>query len=159
MFARWYERLGPRYPMAALAAALRFEHVIVIVGVGALALYVPVSVGEAALLVAAAIATQELYAQLTERHFRQAFEPLCAWIEHRRGGDEAVAAWQVAASMPYKLLQVWWRGGYPIIAGLIWCVFAIWLLSLPAWNVPVLFLVAELRRVIRPGGNCASSST
>jgi adenylate cyclase len=146
MVARWYEKLGPRYPSAALAVALRLEHIVVIAGVGVLALYVPVSLGEALLLVAAAISTQELYAQLTERHFRQPLKPLSAWIENRRGADgaESEAAWKVAASMPFELLRIWWRGGYPIIAGLIWCVFAIWLLSLPAWNIPVLFLVIQV---------------
>ncbi len=130
---RAYRRFGARYPTIVLAVALRVEHVIVIAGVGVLALYVPVSLGNAALLAAAAISAQEFYALLTERHFRRRLAPLSAWLAGKRGEESAVAAWQAAASMPFELLRLWWRGGYPIIAGLGWCLFAIWLLSLPAW--------------------------
>ena len=141
---RAYRRLGPRYPMAALAGALRLEHVIVVTGVGILALYVPVSLAEAALLGAAAIAGQEFYALLTTRYFRERLDPLTAWFGGQRGEDQTVAAWQATASMPYELLRLWWRGGYPIIAGLGWCLFAVWLLSQPAWTIPVLFLLIQI---------------
>jgi adenylate cyclase len=141
---RAYRRFGARYPTMALAVALRVEHVIVITGVAALALYVPVSLGDAALLAAAAISAQEFYALLTQRHFRRRLAPLSAWLADKRGEESAVAAWQAAASMPFELLRLWWRGGYPIIAGLGWCLFAIWLLSLPAWNIPILFLTIQV---------------
>jgi adenylate cyclase len=141
---RAYRRLGARYPHATLAVALRLEHVIVIAGAGALALYVPVSLWDFALLSAAAIGGQEFYAMLTQRHFRRSLLPLTTWLEGQRGEHGAVAAWQTAASMPFELLRLWWRGGYPIIAGVAWCLFAVWLLSLPAWNIPILFLVIQV---------------
>jgi adenylate cyclase len=141
---RPYRRLGTRYPMAALAVALRLEYVIVAAGAGALALYVPVSIGELGLLAAAAVASQEFYAQLTQRHFRRRLIALLAWLQGERGEHSTVAAWEVAASMPFELLRLWWRGGYPVIAGLGWCLFAVWLLSLPAWTIPILFLVIQV---------------
>jgi adenylate cyclase len=148
---RIYRNLGARYPMAALAVALRLEYIIVLAGVGILALFVPVSFGEFALLAAAAVGGQEFYAQLTQRYFRRRLSALSAWLEGRRGEDNTVAAWQVAASMPFELLRLWWRGGYPLIAGLGWCLFAVWLLSQPAWTIPFLFLVIQVLLVYGNG--------
>jgi class 3 adenylate cyclase len=142
-FDRAYQRLGSRYPAAALAVALRLEHVAVLVGVAAVALYVPLSLGEFALLGAAAVGAQEFYALLTQRYFRQRLQPLTVWLTGDASADP-VAAWRAAASMPFELLRLWWRGGYPVIAGLGWCLFAIWLLSLPAWTIPVLFLIIQV---------------
>ncbi|MFL5905966.1 MAG: adenylate/guanylate cyclase domain-containing protein [Solirubrobacterales bacterium] len=126
-----------------LAVALRLEHLAVVVGVVVLALYLPISPGEFALLSLAAVAGQEFYAVLTQRYFRGRLAPLVAWL---RGDDEVAAtdAWRAAASMPVELLRVWWRGGYPIIAGLGFCVFAVWLLSQPAWAIPVLFVIIQV---------------
>src|SRR6266576_3341081 len=83
---RAFRRLGARYPMAALAVALRLEYIVVLAGVGVLALYVPVSLGEFALLAAAAIGGQEFYALLTQRYFRRRLLPLSAWLGGQRGG-------------------------------------------------------------------------
>jgi hypothetical protein len=65
MFARWYRGFGSRYPLLVLGAALRVEYLIVILGSAGLGLYVEMSLGQLALLAAAAIAGQEFYAQLT----------------------------------------------------------------------------------------------
>jgi adenylate cyclase len=143
-FDRAYRRLGSRYPGTALAIALRLEHIAVVVGVGVLALYVPMSIGEFVLLSAAAVAGQEFYAVLTLRHFRGRLEPLVTWLRDRGEEEDAAAAWRAAASIPFELLRLWWRGGYPIIAGAGFCLFAVWLLSLPAWTFPVLFLVIQV---------------
>jgi adenylate cyclase len=140
---RAYSRLGPRYPIVALAVLLRVEHLILLVGIAVLALYVPMSIREFALLVLAALLWQEFYALLTLRRLRGRLGPLVGWLEGERGQQGAVAAWRVAASLPLELLRVWWRGGYPIIAGLGWCTFAVWLLGLAGWAIPVLFLVAQ----------------
>src|SRR2546430_10603188 len=45
--------------------------------------------------------------------------------------------------MPYELVRLWWRGGYPVIAGLGWCLFGAWSLGLAAWTIPVLFLIIQ----------------
>lgn len=144
LFERMLFRFGARYPQLALAVALRIEHLIVVAGVGVLALYVPVGLDEFALLALAAVVWQEFYAAFTERYFKQRLAPLVAWLGGDDGGGGTVAAWQAAASMPYELLRLWWRGGYPIVAGLGWCLFAVWLLSLPAWTIPVLLLLAQV---------------
>src|SRR5919201_3616133 len=143
MLERTYGRLGPRYPEAVLAVLLRVEHLILVIGIALLALYVPMSVAEFALLVAAALAWQEFYAVLTLRRLRRPLGPLVEWLEGERGTRGAVEAWQVAASLPLELLRLWWRGGYPIVAGLGWCVFAVWLLGLAGWAIPVMFFAAQ----------------
>jgi adenylate cyclase len=151
LLVRAYRRLGARYPTAVLAVALRLEHLIVIAGVAILALYVPVSLREFALLAAAAVAGQEFYAQLTQRYFRRRLSALSAWLGGQREEDTTVAAWRVAASMPFELLRLWWRGGFPIVAGLGWCLFVVWLLSLAAWTIPILFLVIQVLLVYGNG--------
>jgi adenylate cyclase len=46
------------------------------------------------------------------------------------------------ASAPYRLLRLWWRGLYPIVASAGWCLFGTWLLDLEPWAIPVLFFAA-----------------
>src|SRR4051812_13841097 len=142
MFASWYGRLGARYPRLVLATALRVEYVIVVAGTGGLALYVQMTTGQLALLAITAVAGQEVYALLTLRYFRPRLEVVARWIEGERSGDAATNAWRAGASAPYQLLRLWWRGGYPIVAGLAWCLFVTWLLGLEAWAIPALFLAA-----------------
>jgi adenylate cyclase len=138
VFVRAYHRLGPRYPESALAVALHLEHGIVIVGVAALALYVPMSLGTFLLVAGAAVAGQELYAILTLRHFRRSLEPLRRWIDGDRGPGAAVRAWEAAASLPFELLRLVWHRGYPLFANVGWALFATWALGLEAWAIPIL---------------------
>lgn len=145
MWGRWYRRLGPRYPQALLAVALRVEHLLLILSVAGLGLlYIKMSLGQFALLVAAAVAGQEFYTAFTLRRLKRRLEPSVAWLQGERTQATAVAAWRAAASLPFELLRLWWRGGYPIVAGLGWCLFSTWLLGLPAWGIPVLFLAAQV---------------
>jgi adenylate cyclase len=136
---RWYRRLGPRYPVAALAVAMRLPHLVLVGGVAVASLYVPMSLGEFVLLALAAVGLQELYRLLTLRYFKRRLGPLVAWI----GGDHdeqlASEAWRVAASLPFEGLRLWWRGGYPLAADLAWGLLATWLLGLPAYGIAVLF--------------------
>src|SRR5437764_8513790 len=46
--------------------------------------------------------------------------------------------------MPFELCRLWWRGGYPVLAGMGWCLFAVWLLGLPGWAIPVLFPIIQV---------------
>ena len=151
MLTRLYRRFGSRYPQVVLAVLLRIEHLVLVLATVVLALYVPMSLGDFALLVVAALAWQEFYALFTLHHFRRRLTPLVRWLEGDRTADGAIAAWQVAASMPYELLRLWWRGGYPVIAGLGWCLFAVWLLGLAAWTIPVLFVVIQAGLVFGNG--------
>jgi adenylate cyclase len=139
LFERWYRRFGPRYPRLVLAAALRLEYLVVALGAASLAFFFEMSWGQVVLLAVAAVAAQEFYALLTLRYFRRRQEPLAAWIAGPRTEEATVAAWRAAASAPYQLLRLWWRGGYPLVAGLAWCLFATWLLDLQAWGIPVLY--------------------
>jgi class 3 adenylate cyclase len=142
--ARWYERLGPRYPLTALSLAFRLPHVVLVPGTAFLALYVPMSWAEFALLAVAAVVAQEAYGLLTLRWARPRLEPLTGWLGGRRGPMAAAGAWRAAASLPYEVLRQWWRGGYPLAAGLAWCLFAVWQLELAAWAIPVLYFVAAV---------------
>jgi adenylate cyclase len=144
MLDRAYQRLGPRYPIRMLAVAVRLEYVIVIFGAAALSLYVAVSLEEFLLLAGLAVAGQEGYALLVLRMFRARLRPVEEWIDEPRTEGHAAAAWSAAASMPFELLRFWWRGGYPLPAGLVWAAFATWLLDLQAWAIPILFVAAEV---------------
>jgi class 3 adenylate cyclase len=144
LFYRAYRRLGARYPIRAVAAAVRLEYAVVILGAAALGLFIEVSFTHFLLLAALAVAGQEGYAQLVLRHLRPRQEPIERWIGGERSPQSTSAAWTATASMPFELLRFWWRGGYPLPAGLVWAVFAIWLLGLPAWAIPILFVGAEV---------------
>jgi adenylate cyclase len=144
MFERWYLRLGPRYPRAALSAALRFEYLVVAGGALALGLFIPISPGQIALLVGVAVAAQEMYAQLSLRYFRDRMGSVAAWISGPRSEKAAVTAWREAASAPYRLLRLSWRGGYPFPFSFAWSLFAIWLLGEPAWGIPVMYAAVLL---------------
>lgn len=144
MFDRWYKRLGPRYPLAALAVVLRLQHAVLVVGVGFLALYVPISWAEFGALTLASITAQEAYAVLTQRHFRKRLEPLSAWLRGDRAPDQIVPAWRAAASLPFELLRLAWRARYPFAVSFAWCVFAVWLLDLPPWSLAFVYIAAAV---------------
>jgi len=93
------------------------------------------------LLIASAIAGQEFYALLTLRYFRPRLEPVADWIAGNRSEQTAVAAGGDASRHSSSCAF----GGAVAIrssAGLVWCLFAVWLLSLPAWGILVLYLAA-----------------
>ena len=144
MFDSFYRRLGPRYPRTMLGTALRLEYLVVGGGAYLLHMYVPVSAGELAILIAVAILFQEAYAQLTLRFFRDRLVPVAAWIGGARDEETAVTAWREAASAPYRLLRLSWRGGYPFPFSFAWSLLAIWLLDQPAWGIPILYLAVLL---------------
>ena len=140
----WYRRLGPRYPMVALAVTLRLEYVVLVLGVAFLALYVPMSMIDIAVLTAASFVAQEIYVALTLRQLRRRLEPLTAWLRGERGEQVAEHAWQATASVPLELLRVTWRTPYPFTVNLAWCAFAVWWLDLPAWSLPVLYVATAV---------------
>ena len=153
LLERAYRRLGGRYPMAVLLVAVRLEHVLVVVGVAVLALYVRMSLLEFALLSLAAVVGQEFYIAFTRRYFRARLAPLVEWLDPG-GKGSATSAWEAAASMPFELLRLWWRGGYPVLAGMGWCLFAVWLLGLPGWAIPVLFPIIQVLLAYANGVAC-----
>jgi hypothetical protein len=144
MFKRLYRALDARYPPRILAAAVRLENVVVILGVAGLGLYVRVGFTDFLLLAALGVAGQEGYALSVLRYFRSRLAPVQEWIGGERTEELGAVAWTVAASMPFELLRFWWRGVFAIPAGIAWAVFATWLLGLAAWSIPILFLAAEV---------------
>jgi adenylate cyclase len=145
MFDRWYRRLGARYPIAAVTAALRLQYVVFIVSTAMLAFYYSISLLEYAELALATVAGQSIYNVLTVRHFRRTVAPLEAWIEGDR--SQAREAWEQAASVPYQVLRLWILGGYPAFTILLWAAFATWRLDQPFWIGPVLYAVAVVASV------------
>lgn len=142
MIERWYRRMGSKYPTAAVAAALRLQHVVFVVSVIVLAFYYTISLRTFVELAAAAVVGQAIYNFFTLRHFRRCLRPLIRWIDGDK--DLASEAWEQAASVPYELLRLWIRGGYPIFAILVWTVFAVWRLDVAWWIAPLLFAVAAI---------------
>jgi adenylate cyclase len=144
MFERLYRRFGPRYPRRALATTLRIEYLVVGGGSLLLGLYLSVTAAELAVLAALAITLQEIYAQMTLRFFRDRLAPVASWIAGTRDEATTFTAWREAASAPYRLLRLSWRGGYPFPLSLVWSVFTIWLLEEPAWGIPILYAAVLL---------------
>ena len=139
MFARWYRRRGPRYPLSAVSAALRLQHPVFVVTVALLALYVPLSLIEFAELALASVAGQALYNFFTLRRMRRQLAPVVEWIGGEQSTEATRRAWAEAASVPYRLARLWVLGGYPAVAIALWTLFAIWRLELPGWCIPALF--------------------
>ena len=138
MIEKWYGRLGARYPGLAIAAVLRLQHLVFVVEVAVVAWYVPMTVTDFVVLSAASMAAQALYDHFTLRRFRERLAPVVDWLAGDRGVIGAAAAWREAASIPYDLLRLWVRGGYPLAAMGLWTGFATWLLDLPWWGFGVL---------------------
>src|SRR2546421_10166627 len=129
VLARLYHRLGPRYLRVVLVVALRVPHLVLVVGVGVVALYVHMSLAEFALLALAAVGLQEIYSLFTLRYFRPRLAPIVAWLHGERSEGPAGAAWRAAASLPFEAFRLWWRGGYPLVADLAWALLATWVLG------------------------------
>lgn len=102
MVTRLYRRLGARYPRLLLAISLRLEYLVVIGGAAGLSLYVSMSAGQVLLLALAAVAGQEVYAQMTLRYFRTRWEAIVDWIDGERTETTSLAAWREVASAPYR---------------------------------------------------------
>src|SRR3954447_1010423 len=90
---RAYARLGPRYPRTALIVTFHVQHVVVLMGVAALALYLPASFSKYLLLAAAAVVGQEIYGLSALRYFRRRIEPIESWITAGRTAAGAPEAW------------------------------------------------------------------
>jgi class 3 adenylate cyclase len=118
------------------------QHVVVVMGVAALALYLPATFGKYALLAVAAVVAQEVYGLFALRYFAGRLQPVVTWLQGSRSSAGASDAWRAAASVPLDLLRQWIRGGYPFLTILGWSLFATWLLDLPAYAIPVLFAAA-----------------
>jgi hypothetical protein len=137
-----YARLGPRYPLVALGASLHLQLVIFAFGVGVLALFVPMALGELAVVVAAALVGQAAWYLGARRRIAGRVRPLVAWIGGDRSERSSAEAWRVSVALPLEFVRFQWRSPIPLVALPAWCAFTIWELGLPAYAFPVLLFVS-----------------
>src|SRR4051794_40555621 len=126
MFARWYRRRGPRYPLAAVSAALRLQHPVFVVTVALLALYVPLSLVEFVELALAAVAGQALYNFFTLRRMRRQLAPVVQWIGGERSPGGTPRASGEAGPGAHPPAPLWGLGGVPAVGVGVWRLVSAW---------------------------------
>jgi adenylate cyclase len=137
-----YRRLGPRYPLRALGVLLQLQLLVFALGVGVLALFVDMSLGEFARVLAAALVGQAVWNLGAQRLMARRLDPLIAWIAGRRDERTAAAAWEAGVSLPLEFLRFQWRSPLPYLLLPAWCAFTVWQLDLSAYAFPVLYLIS-----------------
>jgi HAMP domain-containing protein len=109
-----------------------------------LVLYVDVSLGELAIIIAASAAGYALEGLVAGIHLRRAAQPVAAWLAGERSDEATSRAWSTAASLPLGLLRR--RSLYAIgalaVAAADLVVAA--LLDLPAYQAALLFPASYL---------------
>src|SRR4051794_35075360 len=124
ILGRAYRRLGPRYPQTALVLAMQLEHVVFAIGVGMLALYVHMRVGEFALLLVGAILAEIAYNVLAARYTGRQPEPMSRWIAGERDASTTEEAWRAGVSLPLDLVRTRLQNPFPTLTALLWAAFA-----------------------------------
>jgi class 3 adenylate cyclase len=99
-----YERLGPRYPFAALIALFAVAYLIGLFGVALLRLYQDMSAGEMAAIAGAVVALVLLENLLALRVALRLVKPAVRWIGGQRTPADAVRAWCALAGLPVDFL-------------------------------------------------------
>jgi class 3 adenylate cyclase len=139
-----YRRSGPRYFEYAAGAMVLNGLVVSGFLVVTLVLYVDVSLGELAIIIAASAAGYALEGLVAGMHLRRAAQPVAAWLAGERSDEATSRAWSTAASLPLGLLRR--RSLYAIgalaVAAADLVVAA--LLDLPAYQAALLFPASYL---------------
>jgi class 3 adenylate cyclase len=135
---RGYDRLGPLYPPAVLLAALQTQYVVFLGAIGILAIYVRMSSGEAGLILAAGLIVEGLWNLTAARRSWRQLVPVREWIGGRRDADTTAQAWREAAALPQTYIRAQLLSPWPVALLLAWCLFATWLLGLPAYAIAIL---------------------
>jgi adenylate cyclase len=141
LVARLYRRLGTRYLDIALPLMLAGGLVVGLTGVTVLALYIDMSWGEFLILVATVeLEFWVLETLLAIRMARDRMRPVARWVAGERDDRTTVEAWTAGATLPLVLLR--YRPFYLLVAFLVapWDLFAMWLLDLPAYALPILLV-------------------
>lgn len=99
-----YERLGPRYPSAALVALFALAYAVGLFGVALLRLYQDMSAGELASIAAAVVALVLLENLLGLRVALRMTAPARAWLHGDRSEDAAARAWIALAGLPLNFV-------------------------------------------------------
>jgi class 3 adenylate cyclase len=131
--------------------------------VAAITLYVPASLGQYGVLVAAAGVLQVFLAATSVPFFARRLAPTTAWLRGHRGSAGAQEAWAAAASLPVEFFRRQIRKLAPLAYNVVWCSFAVWELHLPGYSFPILvaaalpvflfaiaFLFLLMERTLRP---------
>lgn len=141
--ARAYERLGPRYPRAAVVAVPQLAHLNVLLGVAGLALYVDMSAAEFLRILLVGMAGMFVYNLAWLRVALGLLRPLWPWIEGKRDPESTLAAWRACACFPREMMRRDWvsplLGSLSYAGLLLWAGYATWELELPAYTGAFLF--------------------
>ena len=107
---RLYERRGVRYLRAWVPFQIVALGLLAVAGAFVCSRYVPMSAGELVAASLVGLCTVSLCTGLAAWRILAEAQPIQRWLAHDRpGGDEAVAAWRVAAGLPVRaaLVQSW----------------------------------------------------
>lgn len=99
-----YERLGPRYPPAALVVLFAIAYAIGLFGVGLLRLYQDMSDGELAIIAVVVIGLVLLENVLGLRVALRLIAPARAWLDGDRSPEAATQAWIALAGLPVNFV-------------------------------------------------------
>jgi adenylate cyclase len=140
VFRSLHKRLGPRYLTVIRFGGLPFAYLTGLLAVAGTALYIDMSLGEfLRLLVAALLLLWTPDVLLAARVITERIGPVRAWLEGRRGEQEAVAAWQAAAGIPLAVARSRLLYGVAAAGIAIWDVYVLAELDLPAYSLAIIF--------------------
>jgi class 3 adenylate cyclase len=137
-----YRRTGSRYPLAVLAVAFVLQFGVFAAAIAGIALYLPVSLGQFAVLLLAGGVLQTFLGATSAPFFHRRLAPTVEWLRGGRGSAGAEAAWEAAASAPVEFFRLQIRKFAPAIYIVVWCSFAVWELHLPGYGLPILMAAA-----------------
>jgi adenylate cyclase len=139
--SRLYRRLGPRYLTVALPMLFDAALLVGFGGVAALALYIDVSVDQILLLLG--VVWVEFWIPevlIGQRFMRRRLKPVESWLAGERDRESSLRAWRAAATLPLDLLRYRPFYVFMTIAAPAYDVFAVVLLDLPGYVVPILIV-------------------
>jgi hypothetical protein len=145
---RLYERLGPNYPVAVIAAGLLPIYLVFLASLGILVLYADSSRAENLRLALFVVVMQTFYSVYLARVLGKRLAPVGHWIE---SGDEALAAWRAAATFPKDYLLLLSRYLLPLWGAIAFAAYAASELKLDLGGTAIV-LVASLLSVLYPVG-------
>lgn len=136
---RWtYRLLGRHYARAAFLVQSLASYLIVLGGIGGLALYHRMSPGEFGVLVAIGEGLMLLENAFSFVVFSRLLRPADPWLRGRRDERSARAAWEALTGLPLAYLRRW--KAYPVLLYAVpFCVAAALLLELAWYEGAILF--------------------
>jgi adenylate cyclase len=136
-FDRAVRAVARRNSYALVWLQFGLAHLVILAGLGLLALYEPMSWGTFGLLVAVSQALVALDNIASIRLTRCLWKPVRVWEAGARDPRDVIEAWQVLATLPLEYLRRMWR--YPFLLGYLpFLAFTTWELRLPWYSFVVL---------------------